>query len=76
MPQNHLGHLGGKFGCYFQLLSLLNKFVQVDLYITPKLTRRMVRAFDSVCAFDACHALILLVVHLIVCALLILVMLW
>ena len=36
----------------------------------------MVRAFDSVCAFDACHALILLVVHLILCALLILVMLW
>ena len=46
------------------------------IYITSKLTRRMVRAFDSVCAFDACHALILLVVHLIVCVLLILVMLW
>ena len=52
MPQNHLGHLGGKFGCYFQGNTLLNKFVQVDSYITSKLTRRMVRAFDSVCAFD------------------------
>ena len=52
MPQNHLGHLGGKSGCYFQGNTLLNKFVQVDSYITSKLTRRMVRAFDSVCAFD------------------------
>ena len=76
MPQNLLSHLGGKSGCYFQGNTLLNKFVQVDSPITSKLTRRMVRAFDSVCAFDACHALILLVVHLILCALLILVMLW
>ena len=52
MPQNHLSNLGGKFGCYFQGNTLLNKFVQVDSYFTSKSTRRMVRAIDSVCAFD------------------------